>query len=84
MSINKQNLLESFITFCFLSLIVVLYIAGYNYGFTRGAESGYIVAIDTVDSILVKYIEGNDVNKVTLVGKSDTNVYYISNKIITK
>lgn len=81
---NKQYLIEIFVTVCVASLIGVMYLAGYNYGFGRGSLAGYVIAIDTVDSVIATHIDADNVTKLVLVGESDTNTYFISNKILTK
>ena len=65
-------------------ILIGVYFLGENNGYEKGGEAGFNIAIDTLNKILDTKIDSNDVNKITTVFKSDTNVYYISNKVLTK
>lgn len=69
-----------FIFFSFMLHSIFLYKSGYE----KGANDGFIIALDTVNSILDKQLMQKDtVTKMTLISP-DTNEYILSTKTILK
>jgi hypothetical protein len=81
---NKLKFLSILATSLIPIVAILFYSIGNDNGYRKGGLIGYNIAMDTITKVLDATSEKKFVTKLTAVSRFDTNVYYISPKILTK
>jgi hypothetical protein len=84
MNQNKLKFLSILATILIPIVAIVSWSIGSDNGLKKGGLIGYNIAMDTITAVLDATSEKKFVTKLTTISRFDTNVYYISPKILTK